>query len=234
MGVADLTGGNPPRATASCSLPFRDVPTLDTLLAFSAASIVLLLIPGPAVTYIVNRSVADGRTVALTSVAGVTLGNFMHVIAATVGLSAVLATSATAFNVVKWLGAAYLIGVGIKTLLTRPEALTGESTRTSYRRAFTQGVVVATLNPKVALFFLSFLPQFIDPDRGAAWVQSLVLGTLFTLLGAITDCTWAVVASAVRGALLRGRAMPFIRRYVSGSIFVTLGVIAARAQRQTA
>jgi threonine/homoserine/homoserine lactone efflux protein len=158
----------------------------------------------------------------------------MHVIAATVGLSAVLATSATAFNVVKWLGAAYLIGVGIKTLLTRPEALTGETARTSYRRAFTQGVVVATLNPKVALFFLSFLPQFIDPDRGAAWVQSLVLGTLFTLLGAVTDCTWAVVASAVRGALLRGRAMPFIRRYVSGSIFVTLGVIAARAQRQTA
>ncbi len=211
------------------------MPTFDTLLAFAAASIVLLLIPGPAVTYIVNRSVADGRTVALTSVAGVALGNFMHVIAATVGLSAVLATSATAFNVVKWLGAAYLIGIGIKTLLTRPEALTAEATRTSYRRAFTQGVVVATLNPKVALFFLSFLPQFIDPDRGAAWVQSLVLGTLFTLLGAITDCTWALVASAVRrGPVPRGRAMPFIRRYVSGTIFVTLGVIAARAQRQTA
>jgi threonine/homoserine/homoserine lactone efflux protein len=186
------------------------------------------------VTYIVNRSVSSGRSVALASVGGVALGNFMHVIAATVGLSAILATSAAAFNVVKWLGAAYLIGVGIKTLLTRPEKLDNGVARTSYRRAFTQGFVIATLNPKVALFFLSFLPQFIDPDRGAAWVQSLVLGTLFVILGGITDSTWALVASAVREALLRGRAMPFIRRYVSGSIFVGLGIIAARAQRQTA
>jgi threonine/homoserine/homoserine lactone efflux protein len=210
------------------------VPTLDSLLAFTVASIVLLLIPGPAVTYIVNRSVSDGRGVAFASVAGIELGNFMHVIAATIGLSAVLATSAAAFNVVKWLGAAYLIGVGIKTLLTRPDRLSADATRTSYERAFLQGVVIATLNPKVALFFLSFLPQFIDPDRGPAWAQSLVLGTVFVFLGAITDGAWALVASAARGALLRGRAMPFIRRYVSGSIFVTLGVIAARAQRQTA
>jgi threonine/homoserine/homoserine lactone efflux protein len=208
------------------------VPTLDTLLAFSAASIVLLLIPGPAVTYIVNRSVSNGRSVALASVAGIELGNFMHVIAATIGLSAVLATSATAFNVVKWLGAAYLITVGVKTLLTRPEQLTAETVRTSYRRAFVQGVVIATLNPKVALFFLSFLPQFVDPERGPAWTQALILGTVFTLLGTITDGAWALFASALRGVLLRGRAMPFIRRYVSGSVFIGLGVIAARAQRQ--
>jgi threonine/homoserine/homoserine lactone efflux protein len=208
------------------------VPTLDTLLAFSAASIVLLLIPGPAVTYIVNRSVANGRPVALASVAGIELGNFLHVIAATIGLSAVLATSATAFNVVKWLGAAYLITVGVKTLLTRPEKLTAETARTSYRRAFLQGVVIATLNPKVALFFLSFLPQFIDPDRGPAWTQALVLGTVFTFLGTVTDTAWALFASALRDVLLRGRAMPFIRRYVSGSVFIGLGVIAARAQRR--
>jgi threonine/homoserine/homoserine lactone efflux protein len=207
------------------------VPTLSSLLAFGAASIVLLLIPGPAVTYIVNRSVADGRPVALASVAGIELGNFVHVIAATVGLSAVLATSATAFGVVKWLGAIYLIGVGIKTLLTRPEKLTAETVRTSYRRAFAQGVVINILNPKVALFFLSFLPQFIDPDRGPAWTQSLVLGTLFVLLGFLTDGAWAFLASAVRGALLRGRAMPIIRRYVSGSMFIGLGIVAARAQR---
>ncbi len=210
------------------------MPTVDTVLAFAAASIVLLLIPGPAVTYIVNRSVSSGRSVALASVGGVAVGNFMHVLAATVGLSAILATSAAAFTIVKWLGAAYLIGVGIKTLLTRPEKLDAGVVRTSYRRAFTQGFVIATLNPKVALFFLSFLPQFIDPDRGAAWVQSLVLGSMFVILGGITDSTWALVASAVRDALLRGRAMPFIRRYVSGSIFVGLGIIAARAQRQTA
>lgn len=210
------------------------MPTLSSLLAFGVASVVLLLIPGPAVTYIVNRSVVDGRSIALASVAGLELGNFVHVIAATAGLSAVLATSATAFNVVKWLGAAYLIGVGVKTLLTRPDRLHGDIARTSYRRAFTQGVVVNTLNPKVALFFLSFLPQFIDPGRGPAWAQSLVLGTLFTLLGIVTDGAWALLASAVRGALLRGRAMPIIRRYVSGSMFVALGIVAARAHRQAA
>lgn len=210
------------------------MPTLDTLLAFSAASIVLLLIPGPAVTYIVNRSVANGRSVALASVAGVELGNFMHVVAATIGLSAVLATSATAFNIVKWLGAAYLVTVGVKTLLTRPERLTAEATRMSYRRAFVQGVVIATLNPKVALFFLSFLPQFVEPEQGPAWSQALILGTLFTFLGAVTDTAWALSASGLRDVLLRGRAMPFIRRYVSGTVFVGLGVIAARAQRQAA
>jgi threonine/homoserine/homoserine lactone efflux protein len=207
------------------------MPTLHSLLTFGAASIVLLLIPGPAVTYIVNRSVSDGRSLALTSVAGIELGNFVHVIAATVGVSAVLASSARAFSVVKWLGALYLVGVGIKTLLTRPERLSALTSPTSYRRAFAQGVVINILNPKVALFFLSFLPQFIDPDRGPAWSQSLALGTLFVLLGVITDGSWALLASAVRGALLRGRAMPFIRRYVSGSTFVGLGLIAARAQR---
>ena len=212
---------------------FRLVPALSSLLAFGIASIALLVIPGPAVTYIVNRSVADGRAVALASVAGLELGNFVHVVAATVGLSAVLATSATAFTVVKWVGAGYLIGVGVNTLLTRPERLSGRTTHTTYRRAFTQGVVVNTLNPKVALFFLSFLPQFIEPDRGPAWVQALVLGSLFTGLGLMTDGTWALVASAVRGMLFRGRAMPFVRRYVSGSTFVALGLVAARAQRST-
>ncbi len=210
------------------------MPTLSSLLAFGIASVLLLVIPGPAVTYVVNRSVTDGRSVALASVAGLELGNFVHVIAATVGLSAVLATSATAFSIVKWIGAGYLVGIGIKTLLTRPMRPSGVTTHTTYRRAFTQGVVVNTLNPKVALFFLSFLPQFVDPDRGPAWPQALVLGSLFTLLGLITDGLWAIIASAVRGALLRGRTMPFVRRYVSGSTFVALGLIAARAQRTTA
>ena len=210
------------------------MPTLANLLAFGVSSVLLLVIPGPAVTYIVNRSVADGRPVALASVAGLELGNFFHVLAASAGLSAVLATSATAFTVVKWVGAAYLIAVGLKTLATRPDQLTGDATHVSYRRAFTQGVVINIFNPKVALFFLSFLPQFIDPDRGPAWVQSLVLGSLFVLLGCITDGAWAFLASGVRHLLLRGRAMPIIRRWVSGSTFVALGLVAARAQRRAA
>ena len=209
------------------------MPTISSLLAFGIASVVLLVIPGPAVTYVVNRSVADGRAVALASVAGLEVGNFTHAVAATAGLSAVLATSATAFTIVKFAGAGYLIAIGVKTMLTQPERLSGRTTHTTYRRAFTQGIVVNTLNPKVALFFLSFLPQFIEPDRGPAWTQALALGTLFTVLGLFTDGAWALVASAVRGMLLRGRAMPFVRRYVSGSTFVALGLVAARSQRST-
>lgn len=207
------------------------MPSADSLLAFSIASVVLLLIPGPAVAYILNRSVSDGRTAALVSVAGLELGNFVHVVAASAGLSAVLATSATAFSIVKWLGAVYLIGVGIKTLVTAPSRLAGTAAHVSHRRAFTQGVVVNVLNPKVALFFLSFLPQFIDPDRGPAWSQALVLGTVFTLLGCLTDGSWAMLASGVRHLLIRGRAHAFVRRWVSGSAFVGLGLVAARAHR---
>ncbi len=207
------------------------MPSLDSFVAFGIASIVLLLIPGPAVTYIVNRSVASGRAIAFASVAGLELGNFMHVVAATVGLSAVLATSATAFSVVKWLGAVYLIGVGVRTLLTKQVSTPGGSRDVSYRRAFTQGVIVNTLNPKVALFFLSLLPQFIEPARGAAWSQALVLGAMFTVLGILIDGTWALLASAVRDVLLTGRSLPFIRRWVSGSMFIGLGLFAASARR---
>lgn len=207
------------------------MPTPDALLAFAIASIVLFLIPGPAVAYIVNRAVVDGRATAFASVAGLELGNFVHVVAATAGLSAILATSATAFNVVKWLGAAYLIVVGVRTLATRPATLGSGGVSIGRRRAFAQGVIVNTLNPKVALFFLSFLPQFIDPAQGPGWVQSLVLGTLFVLLGCVMDGSWAVLAGTVRHLLVRGRTQAFVRRYVSGSMFVGLGIVAARAHQ---
>ncbi|NCZ70292.1 MAG: LysE family translocator [Actinobacteria bacterium] len=170
---------------------------------------------------------SDGREVGLAAVAGLELGNFMHVIAASAGLSAVLATSATAFNTVKWLGAGYLVFVGVRTLLTRPAAVSGDSTSVSLKRSFTQGVVVNTLNPKVALFFLSYLPQFIDADKGAAWSQALVLGTTFVIIGCCTDGMYALTASALRTKLLTGRTLPIVQRYVAGTVFVALGVMAA-------
>lgn len=202
---------------------------LSSVEAFAVASFLLLIIPGPAVIYILNRSVSDGREVALAAVAGLELGNFMHVIAATVGLSAVLAASATAFNIVKWLGAGYLVFIGVRTLLTRPTALSATTSAMPRSRAFRQGFVVNTLNPKVALFFLSFLPQFIDTDNGAAWLQSLILGLVFIAIGAVTDSTYAIGASSLRTVLLRGRTLPFVQRWVAGSVFVLLGVVAARA-----
>ena len=138
-----------------------------------------------------------------------------------------LATSATAFNVVKWLGVGYLIFVGIRTLLRKPAEIEKESTTTSLRRSFTQGIIVNTLNPKVALFFLSYLPQFIDADKGAAWSQALVLGSTFVLIGCITDGMYALTASALRAKLLSGRTLPFVQRYVAGTVFIALGLVAA-------
>jgi threonine/homoserine/homoserine lactone efflux protein len=203
------------------------VPDLGSIITFGIASIALLLIPGPAVIYILNRSVSDGREVGLAAVAGLELGNMVHVVAASAGLSAVLATSATAFNTVKWLGAGYLVFVGVRTLLMRPATMSGDSTSVTLKRSFTQGVVVNTLNPKVALFFVSYLPQFIDADKGAAWSQALVLGTVFVLIGCCTDGMYALTASALRNKLLTGRTLPFVQRYVAGTVFVALGAMAA-------
>jgi len=203
------------------------VPDLGSIVTFAIASVTLLLIPGPAVIYILNRSVADGREVGLSAVAGLELGNLVHAVAAAAGLSAVLATSATAFNTVKWLGAGYLIFVGVRTLLRPPLAVSSEATSVSRRRTFVQGIVVNTLNPKVALFFLSFLPQFIDPDKGAAWSQALVLGITFVLIGCLTDGLYALTASALRARLLSGRTLPFVQRYVAGTVFIGLGLVAA-------
>jgi threonine/homoserine/homoserine lactone efflux protein len=201
------------------------------MIAFAIASLALLVIPGPAVLYVINRSISDGRSTALAAVAGLEIGNFMHVIAATVGLSAVIAASATAFGVVKWIGAGYLIYIGLRTLSRKPSSFNQEQKSLSRRKSFTQGIVVNTFNPKVALFFLSFLPQFIDTENGSAALQSLILGSLFVAIGLCTDGLYAFLASALRSTLLRGKSLPFVQRYVAGSVFVLLGVIAASTKR---
>ena len=205
------------------------MPTLSIIAAFAAASIVLLVIPGPAVLYIVNRSVSDGRTVGLAAVAGVQLGTFVHAAGAALGLSAVLATSAVAFTAVKWLGVAYLVYVGVRTLSRRPDPFDPTKPGMSTRRAFGQGFVVNLFNPKIALFFLSFLPQFIDPDRGSPVLQAIVLGLVFCALGVLSDGSYSLLASSLRGVLVRGRALPFVQRYVAGTVFIGLGVVAATA-----
>jgi threonine/homoserine/homoserine lactone efflux protein len=210
------------------------VPTVSTLTAFAAATIVLLLIPGPAVLYIVNRSVTDGRAVGLAAVGGLEVGDLLQVIAATAGLSAVIATSATAFGIVKWAGAAYLVVMGIRTLLTAPEAIDVGQPSVTARRAFRQGIVVNALNPKTALFFLSIFPQFVDPAAAHAGVHSLILGVEFVALATLFNSMYSLLASSLRHLLLRGRALAFVRRYVSGAFFVGLGVVAATARRAAA
>jgi len=205
------------------------MPSIATIAAFAGASIILLLIPGPAVLYIVNRSVSDGREAGLAAVLGLTLGNLAHALAAAAGLSAILATSAVAFSTVKWLGAGYLVYVGIRTLMRVPTAINPDQPGISVQRSFTQGIVVNVLNPKVALFFLSFLPQFIHLESGRPALQALVLGLVFVGIGFVTDGTYSLIASSLRTALLRGKTLPFVQRWVAGTVFIGLGLVAATA-----
>jgi threonine/homoserine/homoserine lactone efflux protein len=195
---------------------------------FVGAALLLLVVPGPAVLYIVTQSVSYGRRAGLVSVAGITAGTLVHIAAATIGLSALLASSALAFNVVKYLGAAYLIVVGIRRLagLERPTG-DGAPRARSHASLFSQGIVVNVLNPKTALFFLAFLPQFVDSAQGAVWAQILVLGLIFACLGALSDGCWALVAGTLGDRLRRSARFPKIQRYVSGSVFVGLGAVAA-------
>ena len=143
------------------------MPAWSTILLFLLAALGLLLIPGPAVLYIVTRSVSQGRRAGLVSVGGIELGGLVHALAAALGLSALLLTSALAFDVVKYLGAAYLIYLGVRTLLTRDDGKQAQAlTPRSSSQLFTQGFLVNLLNPKTALFFYAFLPQFCQPRRG--------------------------------------------------------------------
>jgi threonine/homoserine/homoserine lactone efflux protein len=203
-------------------------PDSTSVWLFALAALALLLIPGPSVLYVVVQSAEQGRRVGLASVAGIHLGSLVHVAAASAGLSALIVASSVAFSVVKYAGAAYLIYLGVKKLLDRDLESTVERKREPLRRAFMRGAVVNTLNPKTALFFLAFLPQFVDPDRSGVWSQALVLGLVFVGLGLVTDSLYALVAGTV-GGLLRGRRDAV--RYGSGFVFIALGATAAFAKR---
>ena len=205
------------------------MPDPSRLALFVGAALLLLVVPGPAVLYVVTQSVSHGRRAGLASVAGITTGTLVHIAAATVGLSALLASSALAFDVVKYAGAAYLIVVGIRRLRGPGAGATARRREpsASLGRLYRQGIVVNVLNPKTALFFLAFLPQFVDPSRGAAWAQILLLGLLFACLGFCSDGVWALVAGTLGERLRRSMRFPQVQRYVSGSVFVGLGAVAA-------
>src|ERR1700674_17245 len=179
------------------------IPNATSIGVFSVAAILLLLTPGPAVLYIVARSVEQGRIAGLASVCGITTGTLVHVLAAALGLSALLASSALAFAVVKYAGAGYLIYIGVRRIFSRtPDAPLGLPRR-SLGRLYRDGFVVNLLNPKTALFFFAFLPQFVDPSRGAVALQILFLGTLFAGMGIMSDSLCAVFAGTVAQRLTR-------------------------------
>jgi threonine/homoserine/homoserine lactone efflux protein len=205
------------------------MPGASTIALFALASLALAVVPGPAVTYIVAQSVDKGRSAGLASAAGVASGGLVHVTAATVGLSALIASSANAFTVVKLVGAAYLIAVGIRRMLTKDATYT-EPQAAPLRRVWRQGVVVNIFNPKTALFFLAFLPQFVDRTH-TVWVQVAFLGCLFAVIAFASDCAYALLADLLAMRLRRGTRAAKVQRYVSGGIFVALGGVAATAHR---
>lgn len=203
------------------------MPDLSTLALFCAATLALLLVPGPAVVYIVTRSVAQGRGAGLVSVAGIHAGTLVHVVAAALGISALLAASATAFTIVKYLGVAYLVYLGVKALLRKKDQ--GEFLELkihSKKRLFWEGFVVNVLNPKTAIFFLAFLPQFVDTSAPVA-PQIVLFGAVFTALGMVSDGTFALLSSALAGKL---RSSERARRRLdvsSGLIYLGLGAFLA-------
>ncbi|HEY3311905.1 MAG TPA: LysE family translocator [Anaerolineales bacterium] len=205
---------------------------LEKLPLFVFASIILLLTPGPAVLYIIARSIDQGRAAGLVSVLSIEVGNFFHAVAASLGLSALLLSSPTAFNVVKYLGAAYLVYLGLRQLFSKGTGNAADESPNpprSLRRIFTQGVTVAVLNPKTALFFLAFLPQFVDRTKGPVSLQFLALGILFVLMAVFSDGMYALLASSAGQWLKSHQRVWLVERYVAGIIYIGLGVTAALA-----
>lgn len=209
------------------------MPPIETFLLFAGASLVLVIVPGPAVVYILTRSVSQGRTAGLVSAVGVNTGSAVHVLAAVAGLSLILTQSTFAFGVVKWAGVAYLAWIGFRTL--RSPDIDFESPKADtdgLKRIFMQGVLVNVLNPKVAVFFLAFLPQFIDPEAANPTLQTIVLGMTLIIIGLVSDSAYALLGGKV-GSVFRDRpGTARTARIASGWTYIALAGVAAATGHQ--
>ena len=198
------------------------------LTLFFGATLALLLVPGPAVLYITARSANQGRVAGLVSVLAIETANFLQAVAATLGLSAILLSSALAFDVVKYLGAAYLIYLGIRKLFISEQGAGDRELRTeSLSRIYWQGLVINLLNPKTALFFFAFLPQFVNPGKGSVTAQTLLLGVMFVGLAIVTDSFYALLASSLADRLRGSQRFQKGQRYFAGLVYVGLGITTA-------
>ncbi|NTW40961.1 MAG: LysE family translocator [Cellulomonadaceae bacterium] len=231
------------------------MPSLHTLALFAVASVALIAAPGPAVTFILTTTLRRGRGAGLAATAGVEVGNMVHVVAAAFGVSAIVAASAEAFTAIKVAGAAWLLWLAVKAWLARTPgtlagvggagvggAASGSDGGTSaqagppaggepvrWLAGIRAGFLVGALNPKTALFFLAFLPQFVRPDAGAAWSQMLVLGLVFVGLACVGDSMWAFGGGALRQALPKVRMLVLDR--ISASVYAALGLVTLAARR---
>lgn len=201
---------------------------LNKLPLFITAALILLLTPGPAVLYIIARSVDQGRLAGLVSVLSIEVGNFIHVLAATLGLSALVFSTTWGFTVVKWLGAGYLIYLGIRRYVSGAEIESAQAIKgQGLNRVFSQGVLVAVLNPKTALFFLAFLPQFVDPALGSIPVQFFSLGCIFVLMAIFTDGLYSIASSTASNWLKSNQSFWRVEKIIAGSVYILLGLTAA-------
>ncbi|MEZ5175375.1 MAG: LysE family translocator [Acidimicrobiia bacterium] len=203
------------------------MPDARTLALFAAASFVLVIIPGPAVIYILTRSISQGRTAGIVSALGVNIGTGVHVLGAAAGLSVVLANSVAMFNAIKWVGVAYLAWIGIRTIRMDDTVFTTETRDpTALRRVFTEGVIVNMLNPKVAIFILAFLPQFVDTAAANPAAQTIVLGVTLIAVGVVSDSAYAFAGGHL-GRLLRRRPHAArTARIGAGATYLALAAVA--------
>jgi threonine/homoserine/homoserine lactone efflux protein len=210
------------------------VPEASTLGLFALAALGLLVVPGPAVIYITTRSIDQGLAAGLASVFGIAAGTAVHTAAAALGLSALLASSSVAFNVVKLVGAGYLIYLGVRRMM-QPETI-GDDVRVPRQplwRIFRQGILVNVLNPKTALFMFAFLPQFVDPARGSVQLQIVLFGAVLATLGILSDGAYALLAARFGRWLRTSPRFARAQRYVSGGLLVGLGLSAAVTNART-
>jgi threonine/homoserine/homoserine lactone efflux protein len=205
------------------------MPDASTLALFAVAAFTLAVVPGPAVLYIVAQSVHGGRAAGVASALGIATGGLVHVVAAAVGLSALLVSSAEAYAAVKYAGAGYLIFLGVRRLLTRNEDQEVEAERRPLRSLYLHGIVVNVLNPKTAIFFFAFLPQFADVDNGSLALQLALLGLVFVGIAALSDTAYALAAGAIARRVWRTARM---QRWVTGGIFISLGAATALSGRK--
>lgn len=241
-----LRAGAPWRADIHVRKPVRPgrapayrarMPSTATLAAFAVSSLLLILLPGPAMLFLLARGIVGGRRVGAWSAVGVESATAVYVVATALGLTAVLAASAVALSVVRWVGAAYLIYLGIRTILTRDEPLSAPSAQAPSAgrwRSWRQGFVVGIANPKVTLFFLAFFPQFIHPAAGPVATQVLVLGAVLVTIGTALDVTYGMFGGAIGGRLVRNRRGLARGRLAVGLTYVSLGGLTAATGTRTA
>lgn len=203
-----------------------------TLLAYTAVVLGFVFIPGPATLLTVARASSSGTRVGIATGAGIAAGDVLHTIMAIIGISAIIATSALLFSVIKYAGAAYLIYLGLCAILEKsPMDVAGGALPITSDRAFRQAILAEVLNPKTALFFLAFLPQFVRPENGLVMIQLTVLGVVFVLLGLLSTVVFAVTAGRLGNFLRRNPTVLRWQGKAVGSIYCAMGARLALQER---